>query len=120
MYSISIDPRRAMVAAKFQGEVALSERCDAIDEIAAAATIVRATRVLVDFTAASLKGASVEMAIRFARTLAANETLRQCLVAYVLPDAYGFEPAIEMFARGRGFAAERFASRSDAVAWLEG
>ena len=120
MYSITVDPRRSMVTAKFEGDVALAERCDAVAEIASAARILDATRILIDFTAARLKGASVDMTIRFARALSSNEALRQCLVAYVLPEAHGFEPAIEIFARGRGFAAERFASRTEAVAWLEG
>jgi hypothetical protein len=109
-----------MIAASFAGDVQISERCDAVDEIAKAASLLDAKKVLVDFTKATLHGASVDMAIRFARKISADDSLRQCQVAYVLPSTYGFEPAIELFARGRGFAAERFGSRDDALDWLEG
>jgi hypothetical protein len=120
MHSISFDPQRRMVAASFAGDVLISERCEVVDEMAQAAELMEATKVLVDFTRAKLHRTSVEMAVRFARKLSSDEGLRQCQVAYVLPEAYGFEPAIELFARGRGFAAERFTSKDDAIAWLEG
>ena len=118
MHAISLSPDARLITCRFTGRVRVEERCDAIDEVLAQIDATGYTRILVDFTNASVAIENVAALNRLARCLSDDPTLRRCRIAYLKPDAGFWDPAVDMLAHGRGFHAERFSRREGALAWL--
>jgi hypothetical protein len=118
MHAVSLDPHGRVVICRFTGRVRIEERCEAIDEVLAQIDATGFTRILVDFTKATLAIEDVAELNRLARRLAQDPTLQRCRIAYVKPDTALWDPAVDMLAHGRGFHAERFSRREGALAWL--
>lgn len=118
MHAIRIDPAARVITCVFTGLVRVEDRCEAIDAVLAQVDATGFTRVLVDFTHATLAVEDVAQLNRLARRLANDPTLARCRIAYLRPPHAQWDPAVEMLAHGRGFHAERFAQRERALDWL--
>lgn len=118
MHAIRVDPAARVITCVFTGRVCVEDRCDAIDATLAQVDATGFTRVLVDFSRATVAVEDVAQLNRLARRLANDPTLARCRIAYLRsPDAQ-WDPAVDMLAHGRGFHAERFAQRDLALDWL--
>lgn len=118
MHAIALDPGNRLITCRFFGRVCIEERCGAIDAVLAQIDATGFTRILVDFTHATLAIEDVGELNRLARRLAQDPTLARCRIAYLKPDTMRWDPAVDMHAHGRGFHAERFSRREGALAWL--
>lgn len=118
MHAIALDPGNRLITCRFFGRVCIEERCGAIDAVLAQIDATGFTRILVDFTHATLAIEDVGELNRLARRLAQDPTLARCRIAYLKPDTMRWDPAVDMLAHGRGFHAERFSRREGALAWL--
>ena len=118
MHHVRIDSTTRVITCVFTGRVCVEERCDAIDATLAQVDATGFTRLLVDFTDATVAVEDVAQLNRLARRLANDPTLARCRIAYLRSPDSQWDPAVEMLAHGRGYHAERFAQRERALAWL--
>lgn len=117
MHAIETDPRAGLVAATFYGELHVEERCAALDKVADLVRNTGHTCLLVDLSLARIAPDGLGAANRLANRLARDTTLGSCRIAYVgRPTQH--DPAVQVLASAKGFDAERFPSREQALAWL--
>jgi hypothetical protein len=118
MHVITHDAGEHLVTTTFTGEISSEERCSSLEEILAVARSTGASKMLVDFSAGRFLVEDLETARRLADRISVHdEELAKLQIAYVMP-AHKVDPAVEIFARGRGLFAERFDSPQAALDWL--
>ena len=118
MHVITHEPDNALVTTTFTGDISSEERCSSLEEILSVARATGASKMLVDFSEGRFLVEDLETARRLAdRIRAHDEALAKLQIAYVMPP-YKVDPAVEIFARGRGLSAERFETKQAALDWL--
>ena len=117
MHAIETDPRAGHVATTFYGELHVDERCDVLDQVVELVRRTGLTRLLIDLSLARIAADGLGAANRLANRLARDEVLESCRIAYV-ERPMQHDPAVQVLASAKGFDAERFRSREQAVSWL--
>ena len=117
MHAVETDPNTGLIAATFYGELHVDERVATLDEVVGVIRTTGMSRLLIDLSLARIAPDGLSAANRLANRLARDAVLESCRIAYVgRPTQH--DPAVEVLASAKGFAAERFASRDEATAWL--
>jgi hypothetical protein len=117
MHAIETDPDVGLVATTFYGDLHVDERCAALDK---AVEILRSTgmsSLLIDLSLARIAPDGLTAANRLANRLARDDVLEGCRIAYVARPLQQ-DPAVQVLATAKGFAASHFPSREQALAWL--
>jgi hypothetical protein len=118
MHSIETDATLGLVSATLFGDIHFDERHHMIDAVVDAAKSAGAMKILIDLSLARIAADGLDAAHRYANRLSHDEYLASCRIAYVGRPAQ-HDPAVEVLAAAKGYEAERFTSREDAVAWLQ-
>lgn len=117
MHAIETDPNVGLVATTFYGDLHVDERCAALDK---AIEILRNTgmsSLLIDLSLARIAPDGLTAANRLANRLARDDVLDGCRIAYV-ERPLQHDPAVQVLASAKGFAACHFPTREQAMAWL--
>lgn len=117
MHAIETDPDAGLVATTFYGDLHVDERCAALDEAVAILRNTGISSLLIDLSLARIAPDGLGAANRLANRLARDQVLESCRVAYVERPMQQ-DPAVQVLAPAKGFAAGHFASREQAMAWL--
>ena len=117
MHAIETDTDAGLVATTFYGDLHVDERCAAMDKAVAILRNTGISSLLVDLSLARIAPDGLGAANRLANRLARDEVLESCRVAYVERPLQQ-DPAVQVLATAKGFAASHFASREQAISWL--
>ena len=117
-YRIRVDTLRGVIDVRYSDCVSVEQREAARRETCALLAQGVPKRILIDFTQARQAAEPLSRISGFASTLAADDALRQCRIAFVGPETSSFNIALETLSSARGYAFQRFFGRADAVAWL--
>jgi hypothetical protein len=118
MYSIDASTRSKMITVTYSGVVDIAERTRAWEEVSTHVQASGLTRILLDFTAASVAIDDFHVSRGFASQLTRPGGALSCRIAYLSPPGAQVNIVFENLASARGLTFERFNERLKALTWL--
>ena len=118
VHVINTNERLQLIEVAYRGMVNVAERASAIDALVDRLGDRGFTRVLLDFTGATVAIEDFDASKVFARKLSDVIQFRSCRVAYLSLPGARVNRVVEALAAARGLAFESFDDRIEALQWL--
>jgi len=116
-YSLAFNPELGIIKVIYAGTVSLDQRIQAVDDVCASRSTMKALKILVDVQKLEM-GLTLEEQIQFGQYLANHKALSNARVAVLHKPGHNPNLLIDTSAFNNGYLVAQFHSEENANAWL--